>query len=114
MQALEGLDYAHSVELAHVGLADRSIGKGQEIHRNISPKNSFLSATEQPRVVKIGDYGLSKAFDMAGLGPPATDQTTFRESEIGELPYSRSQATSEVWTWNIILPECGVLRKALG
>ncbi len=37
------------------------------VHRDIKPANLFLSGSGASRLVKLGDYGLSKAFDMAGL-----------------------------------------------
>jgi len=102
LQALDGLDYAHHVELPHVELADGSIGKGQGIiHRNISPKNLFLSTRETPRVVKIGDYSLSKAFDMAGLGGCTRTGMTFAKplfvprQQVIDFRYTQPDA--DVW-----------------
>ncbi len=102
LQALEGLDYAHNVELPHVELADGSIGKGQGIiHRNISPKNLFLNSRDTPRVVKIGDYSLSKAFDMAGLGGCTRTGMTFAKplfvprQQVIDFRYTQPDA--DVW-----------------
>ncbi|HEX3658583.1 MAG TPA: protein kinase [Pirellulales bacterium] len=68
LQALEGLHYAHHAEIPHVRLKDGSIGRGRGlVHRDVKPQNIFLSTAGNSRVAKIGDYGLSKAFDMAGL-----------------------------------------------
>jgi serine/threonine protein kinase len=68
LQALDGLDYAHTVEIPHVKLKDGSIGRGRGlVHRDLKPQNIFLSTAGASRVAKLGDYGLSKAFDMAGL-----------------------------------------------
>ena len=68
LQALEGLHYAHDAEIPHVKLRDGSVGKGRGlVHRDLKPQNIFLSGSDDARVVKLGDYGLSKAFDMAGL-----------------------------------------------
>jgi serine/threonine-protein kinase len=52
-QVLDGLAYAH---VAH-GI----------VHRDIKPPNILLSRTGPGRVAKLGDFGLSKAFDQAGL-----------------------------------------------
>jgi serine/threonine-protein kinase len=57
LQALEGLHYAHNVFGPGSGL----------VHRDLKPANLFLSGTGSARVARIGDYGLSKAFDDAGL-----------------------------------------------
>ena len=35
--------------------------------QNLKPNNIFISKINDKIVVKIGDYGLSKAFDLAGL-----------------------------------------------
>jgi eukaryotic-like serine/threonine-protein kinase len=54
LQVLDGLHYAHTEK----GL----------IHRDIKPDNIFINVTEEEDViVKLGDYGLAKASDMAGL-----------------------------------------------
>ena len=68
LQALDGLHYAHTVEIPHVRLKDGSMGRGHGlVHRDLKPQNIFLATAGGSRVAKLGDYGLSKAFDMAGL-----------------------------------------------
>jgi eukaryotic-like serine/threonine-protein kinase len=57
LQALDGLDYAHNVF---------GPGKGL-VHRDLKPSNLLLAGTGDLRRVKVADYGLSKAFDQAGL-----------------------------------------------
>lgn len=57
LQALEGLQYAHNVFGPGRGL----------VHRDLKPANLFLSGTGSSRVTRVGDYGLAKAFDDAGL-----------------------------------------------
>src|ERR1700731_4906786 len=57
LQALEGLHYAHN-----------ALGSGRGlVHRDIKPANLLLSGSGSGRAAKVGDYGLSKAFDDAGL-----------------------------------------------
>jgi serine/threonine-protein kinase len=56
-QALDGLDYAHNVF---------GPGKGL-VHRDLKPHNLFLSGSGPTRTARVGDYGLAKAFDSAGL-----------------------------------------------
>ncbi len=68
LQALDGLHYAHNAEIPHVKLKDGSIGRGRGlVHRDLKPQNIFLSTASGSCVAKLGDYGLAKAFDMAGL-----------------------------------------------
>jgi serine/threonine-protein kinase len=67
-QALDGLEYAHHAEIPRVKLADGTFGRGYGlVHRDLKPGNIFLSGTGGSPLAKIGDYGLAKAFDLAGL-----------------------------------------------
>ena len=52
LQILDGLHYAHQKGL---------------VHRDIKPANIFLTINKGKILAKLGDYGLAKAFDMAGL-----------------------------------------------
>ncbi|NEO54300.1 MAG: protein kinase [Okeania sp. SIO3B5] len=69
LQALDGLEYAHNAEIPYVKKADGSLSIGRGlVHRDIKPANIFLSNNvDNSTVVKIADYGLAKAFDLAGL-----------------------------------------------
>jgi len=68
LQALIGLEYAHQAEVPYVRLQDGSYGTGRGlVHRDLKPHNLFLSGTGAQRLAKVGDYGLAKAFDTAGL-----------------------------------------------
>ncbi len=51
LQALDGLDHAHRHGL---------------VHRDLTPHNILLTAGDSP-VAKVGDFGLAKLFDLAGL-----------------------------------------------
>ena len=65
---LDGIEYAHRAELPYVQLQDGSIGVGKGlVHRDISPHNVLLSNIDQQCQPKVSDFGLSKAFDLAGL-----------------------------------------------
>ncbi|HEY9704761.1 MAG TPA: protein kinase, partial [Allocoleopsis sp.] len=68
IQVLAGLEYAHNAEIPFVKKADGTIGKGRGlVHRDIKPANIFLHEINGQIIPKIGDYGLAKAFDLAGL-----------------------------------------------
>jgi hypothetical protein len=68
LQVLDGLIYAHNVEIPHVLLADGTKGTGKGlVHRDLKPSNIFLTDVNGKMIAKIGDYGLAKAFDLAGL-----------------------------------------------
>jgi pSer/pThr/pTyr-binding forkhead associated (FHA) protein len=67
LQVLDGLDYTHNAEIA-VKTADGGFERGKGlVHRDIKPANIFLTHQGGQRIAKIADYGLSKAFDLAGL-----------------------------------------------
>jgi hypothetical protein len=51
-QALEGLAHAHAQSV---------------VHRDLTPHNILLGETDGSIVAKVGDFGLAKAFDQAGL-----------------------------------------------
>jgi eukaryotic-like serine/threonine-protein kinase len=68
LQVLNGLEYAHNAEIPNVKLSSGGFGKGRGlVHRDLKPSNFFLCNVNGKIVVKIGDYGLAKAFDLAGL-----------------------------------------------
>jgi serine/threonine protein kinase len=68
LQVLDGLEYAHNAEIPNVKLAQGGFGRGWGlVHRDIKPANIFLVEYLGNRIAKIGDYGLAKAFDLAGL-----------------------------------------------
>ncbi len=66
-QILDGIDYAHSAEIPYVKMKDGTINRGTGlVHRDLKPSNIFLESIAPSRV-KIADFGLAKAFDLAGL-----------------------------------------------
>ncbi len=67
-QMLDGLTYAHSAEIPSCRLESGEFGKGYGlVHRDLKPGNIFLAGSGTARIAKLGDFGLSKAFDWAGL-----------------------------------------------
>ncbi len=104
LQVLDGLIYTHQVLIPQVKLDDGSIGSGQGlVHRDLKPANIFLQKVGDRLVAKIGDYGLAKAFELAGL----SGQTlTGRQGAMGTSAFmSRQQllnckyAQPEVDVW---------------
>jgi eukaryotic-like serine/threonine-protein kinase len=68
LQVLHGLEYAHTAPIPHVKLADGTYTAGQGlVHRDLKPANLFLTQIGSNLIAKIGDYGIAKAFDLAGL-----------------------------------------------
>ena len=66
---LEGLEYAHNAELPYAYLDSHSSQRGHGlVHRDLKPGNLFLCRSESALIAKVGDFGLAKAFDLAGLG----------------------------------------------
>lgn len=68
-QILDGLEYAHNVRLEQMSLLDAQFYtvKGL-VHRDIKPANIFLTRLPGGELsAKISDFGLAKAFDMAGI-----------------------------------------------
>ena len=53
VQVLDALQYAH---------VERGL-----VHRDIKPGNIFLTLNNSQTIAKLGDYGIAKAFDWAGL-----------------------------------------------
>ncbi len=68
LDVLDGLEYAHNAALPQVELKDGSTGSARGVvHRDLSPQNILLAGSAESRVAKLGDFGLAKAFDLAGL-----------------------------------------------
>ncbi|MCW8963479.1 MAG: serine/threonine-protein kinase [Gammaproteobacteria bacterium] len=75
LQALDGLHYAHTAAVQSTDQPDGSVMLTTGlVHRDLKPANIYLTSGEDGQLVaKIGDFGLAKAFDTAGLsGQTAT------------------------------------------
>jgi pSer/pThr/pTyr-binding forkhead associated (FHA) protein len=102
IQVLDGLSYAHAVEIPHLKLTDRTIEKSKGlVHRNLNPNNILITYVNDKVVAKVGDYGLAKAFDLAGLSGQ-----TLTENQMGTpafiprqqvLDFQNSRPDVDVW-----------------
>jgi eukaryotic-like serine/threonine-protein kinase len=64
---LDGLEYAHNLPYK-IELPDGTYKSVRGIvHRDLKPANFFLHYQDGKTLVKVGDYGLAKSFDFAGL-----------------------------------------------
>ncbi|HZO73753.1 MAG TPA: protein kinase [Ktedonobacteraceae bacterium] len=67
LQALDGLHYAHTASLqARQADGTMRLVTGV-VHRDIKPANLLLAGSDHVPVVKVGDFGIAKAFELAGL-----------------------------------------------
>ena len=87
LQVLDGLHYAHT-------------NKGL-VHRDIKPANIFLTVYKGNIVAKLGDYGLAKAFDMAGLSGQTMTGTSMGTPHFMPrqqvLEFKYAQPDVDVW-----------------
>jgi hypothetical protein len=67
-QALDGLTYAHQAEIPNVLCENGEYrsGKGM-VHRDLKPANLFLTGPVNRPLLKVADFGLAKAFDLASM-----------------------------------------------
>ncbi|MCP2728556.1 protein kinase domain-containing protein [Limnofasciculus baicalensis] len=102
LQVLDGLDYAHYAEIPYVRQADGTIAQGRGlVHRDIKPHNIFLTRINSDTIAKVGDYGLAKAFDQAGL----SGQTFSGRDFAGTLEFLPRQ---QVIDYKYVTPEVDV------
>src|ERR1051326_8333251 len=65
---LDGLEYAHQAPMPHVKDAQGVVGPGRGlVHRDLNPTNILFADFFGLRMTRIGEFGLTKAFDHAGL-----------------------------------------------
>lgn len=67
LQVLDALDFAHGAEIKVKTKKGKDLKSRGLVHRDMKPANILLARTPSGLTAKIGDYGLAKAFDLAGL-----------------------------------------------
>ncbi len=99
---LDALTYAHNATIPHVQQQDGTIGEGKGlVHRDIKPQNIYLKIEGTTSKVKLGDYGLSKAFDLAGLsglsmsGVPGGTYQFMPRQQFLDFKYAKPEV--DVW-----------------
>jgi len=102
LQILDGLDYAHQVEVPCVPIEGGQVERGLGlVHRDLKPGNIFLSRSGGRVTAKVGDYGLAKAFDLAGLsgqtctGAVAGTPHFMPRQQVLQFRYSKPEV--DVW-----------------
>lgn len=78
LQVLSGLDYIHNVDI-DVAVQSRMFSGKKEtsvkgiVHRDLKPENIYLSDYSDFPVAMIGDFGMAKAYELAGLSRNTND-----------------------------------------
>ncbi|MGK7926854.1 MAG: protein kinase [Spirulina sp.] len=100
LDVLEGLDYAHYATVPQGTMGD-DLAMGV-VHGDIKPGNILLGRDSRSLTGKLGDFGLLRAFDRAGLS-----EKTFNKrdaSMLGFLPrqqlidFNYAQPDADIWS----------------
>jgi eukaryotic-like serine/threonine-protein kinase len=83
LQMLEGLAYAHDVEVEVTTRNGKQKQRGV-VHRDLKPPNVLLSRSNGTLTAKLTDFGLAKAFGAAGFTMGAITKTG---TACGSPPY---------------------------
>jgi serine/threonine-protein kinase len=97
LQVLDGLEHAHQADVRAYDAAGRPLAVRGLVHRDLSPRNIFLHGG----MAKVGDFGLAKAFDAAGLsGLTRTGTSAGSPSYVSRqqvLDFKWAQPEVDVW-----------------
>lgn len=67
LQVLDGLSYAHKKSIRVTLANGQTIVANGIVHRDLKPSNIFIQTNDKAIIYKVADFGLSKAFELAGL-----------------------------------------------
>jgi len=99
MQTLDGLHYIHHLPIAMTSIEGVQ-GSAGLIHRDVKPENILLTDQAWYPRVKLGDFGLAKAFHLAGL-----TKNTYTGLRGGDLKFIPVQ---QIIDYRYALPEVDV------
>lgn len=100
LQLAKGLEYAHQAVIPRPAGVPGPPVQGV-VHRDLKPGNFFLTGDPRRPDAKIGDYGLAKAFDLAGLsghtmtGTAAGTPVFMPRQQVVNFKYARPEV--DVW-----------------
>lgn len=107
LQVLEALDYAHSIEV-EVSQKNGELKTVRGfVHRDLKPANILLTGEAKKKTAKVADYGLAKAFDLAGLsgltrtGEAAGTPWFYPRQQVLDFKYC--QPDVDVWATAAVL-----------
>jgi eukaryotic-like serine/threonine-protein kinase len=82
-QTLDGLEYAHNLELQQE-LPDGTTKQVKGIvHRDLKPSNILCLSEGDKPTIKVADFGLAKIFDLAGLSGYTPDNSNSEKPSVG-------------------------------
>ncbi|MET9440679.1 protein kinase [Streptomyces sp. NPDC006610] len=97
LQVLDGLDHAHRADVRAYDAEGSPLAVRGLVHRDLSPRNIFLHGG----MAKVGDFGLAKAFDAAGLsglthtGTSAGSPSYVSRQQVLQFKHARPEV--DVW-----------------